>query len=452
MAHRKGTEQKGELSGPQQAAIAALALFWLFGLFGLIIVSSVNGRHLAGDEKMYWAQSRAVESLGADQLWPPLYSLILRWLGGAGDGLVIQVQLFLLVACCGLLGLIGSFLELPANATAFAASGLFFVPGAASMACFLWPEVFHLFFFLLCLACLLAKSPGRVLNSVAGVALGLALLTKSLLTFFVPFLLAWVVWVAAKRRRWLEPVLFFVALALVTAPTIVENGRSTGRWVIADSSTFNLWLGLTGTSRHSQVDGRPWRSLLEYRASSSDPRKREAILRARVRGEVEERGVISVFMRQLGKQYFLLFDQESTLTEQMPGGRLAQNGDGLIMSPESSRFFRFWSATFHAVLLALFGAGLALAPWRKILAQPGMILLLAYLAYNLLIFLGLHVVSRYLFQILPAMLIFAGFAVEALCSDRRIPLGQRQAALAAAAFMLFLGFGGAPLDRLWPLG
>ncbi len=153
---------------------------------------------------------------------------------------------------------------------------------------------------------------------VAGLLLGIALLTKSLLTGFLPLLLLIGFFAAERRRRWPRLAVLLAALLLTVAPTPSRNHAATGRWVIADSSTFNLWVGLSDVSRQSHARGVAWPELQAWRASAPTFGERDALLRGRIRALLAEQGLPATLARQLGRQYFRLFEKDSYLTDQLP--------------------------------------------------------------------------------------------------------------------------------------
>ncbi len=102
---------------------------------------------------------------------------------------------------------------------------------------------------------------------------------------------------------------------------------------------------------------------------------------------------------------------------------------------------------WHALTLAACAFGIAL--WRR-WREPLALFIAAFLLYQLALYLGLHVMQRYLFQMLPFLCVFGG-AVLAMRDHEASPvLATTPARLALggllAAVLLALAFLGPWLD------
>src|SRR5262249_8370390 len=127
-----------------------------------------------------------------------------------------------------------------------AAVGLFLFlmdPQIVSFAEYLWPEILHLFFLFVMLAFIFLRSVSILLSLfAAGLFLGAAILTKSLLTPFIPVLIV----VAAFRAsgttiasRIAAACVFGLGICVVVLPLVVHNGLRHGLWGVADAASFN---------------------------------------------------------------------------------------------------------------------------------------------------------------------------------------------------------------------
>ena len=412
-------------------------------------------RKLWGDEVTYWAaaeQLRAGQQPDLHLIWPPLYPRVLAALMplAAGSRLATQLlQIALLFTAALLLRALGRAL-LPGAALApglhagdLAAALLLLDPQVAAFGIFLWPEALHLALFLFAWWALLARGDRWGWLVAAGAALGLALLTKSLLLFFAPVLLVPLALDGPFKRRLLRPAVVAGAMALTLLPVLLAHRARYGEASVADSSAFNAWVGLNDRSRRNFDDEIVGDELNAYLQSADDPATRAAIARGKIRRLVEERGAWSVLRAQLGRQYFRLFDHDSFLTDQLPGGAIAVHPDGYgFAAPPAwlAAMLRGWSFTLYAVVLV--AAALAVATVaagnRRWLAVA-----LLFVVYNLALFLVLHVKTRYRVPLLPVLDLFAA-ATAAWWWTRRPRRGAAAWAAggALALLVLYLAFGG----------
>lgn len=404
-------------------------------------------RALWGDEVMYADLARrlaAGEDARIEPLWPPAYPRFLAGLlvlGGGSFLLARCVQLALLVASALLLRDLAARLTGSAVAGTVAAALLLLDPQVGAFAHFLWPEVPYLFLFLFAAWILVARGERPAWLAVAGIVLGLALLTKSLLGPFLPVLLLPLV-LGTGLRGARRAALVLLGAAVTVAPTVVDNARR-GAPLIADSSRFNLWVGLNDRSRKDMVDEVVGDEYHRYLKSGETAAARAQVLDARILGLVRERGLPALLRAQLARQYFRLLDKDSFLTDQLPGGAIARLGYGYRGAPPAAAaLLRAWSYALYAAVLVAAALGFAAAPprgpWHRVLA--------AYLAYNAAVFLLLHVKSRYRVAFLPVLYLqagaFVGWWAAARASRASPSPAAWTAAGAAAALALFLAFAG----------
>lgn len=408
-------------------------------------------RALWGDEIMYADVARrlvAGEDARIESLWPPAYPRFLAALLALGGGSFLQarcLQVALLGASALLLRDLTQRITGSAAAGAVAAALLVLDPQVGAFAHFLWPEVPHLFLFLFAAWILVARGDRPAWLAVAGVVLGLALLTKSLLGPFLPVLLLPLLLGAGLRGAGRVALVLFAA-AVTAAPTVIGNARR-GAPLIADSSRFNLWVGLNDRSRKDMVDEVVGDEYQRYLKSGDTAAARARVLDARIRGLVAERGFSALLRAQLGRQYFRLLDKDSFLTDQLPGGAIARLGYGYRgVPPAAASLLRGWSYALYAAVLVAAALGLAVAPPRA----PWHRVLVAFLAYNAAVFLLLHVKSRYRVAFLPVLYLQAGAFVGWCLAARGSRASPSRAAWAVAgagaALALFLAFAG-PLLR-----
>ncbi|MEL7058790.1 MAG: hypothetical protein AAGN46_02065 [Acidobacteriota bacterium] len=427
-------------------------------------------RTLAGDEQRYVHEARelaAGREVTVDLLWPPGYAEFLAGIARWADrwGVTTAIQIVLLIAGAACFAAFARHLGAGRIARRVVFLGLCCFPPLAAFAHYRWPEVLHLALFGAALWAFSTPQAALAVRAVGGAALGAALLTKSLLTPVAPLLLAALALGERGARRWLAPLAATLAMGLVVAPTLVENHRATGRWVIADSSTFNLWLGLTDTSRRNLRDGRAWEEFKAYRDSAPSAVERDRLLRARIREEVARRGALDVLAAQIGRQGFRFFDKDSYLTDQLPGGALGGLGEGYPATPQPVALgVRAVSYLAYAALLGLAALGLVgtRTSWRRrendILDEdrgarqpinPWPWLALALVAFQIGLFLFLHVKTRYRVQLMPFLWIYAGLAAERWIEQGRpASNGRLVIGLVVGGGLLALAFGASLVDAM----
>jgi hypothetical protein len=417
-----------------------------------VLYWSPRAKVLWGDENTYFAAANSLLSTGSsnlDLLWPPLYVHLIAGLLvlGGGSLLVVQLaQLGLLFASAYLLSCITARLLGSPLAGTIAAFLLLADPTMAAFATYLWPEVLHNFLFLTVLWALVEHGDRTAGVVVAGVALGLALLTKSLLGPFVPVLLLPLLLSRPRGRALARAAMVVGIAALFVAPVILSNGKLRGAYVVADSSRFNIWVGLNDESRKTMVRDIAGREFQAYTDSAPDFRGRQAVLGEKISAFVREHGPVRVFWDQASRQYFRLFDRESYLDNQFPGGPSHISGAGYPDPwPWLVRAVRVFGRIHYVIVLVAGVFGILLCSCR---ANPWIRVALAFIGYNLAIFLVLHVKSRYRLPFIPVLELFAAGCISTLWS--RVTGGEPAtfgpwrltAAGLLALLLLFLAFGG----------
>lgn len=417
-----------------------LALYWF-----------PEAKHLAGDENHYQHTALAILAGGDwfdDHLiWPPLQGLFLAAVYAlAGPSILVAqaLQLLMLAASGWLLADIWVRLGGSRPAARWAATLLTVNPLSIGFATFLWPEILHLTLSLALVGCLLRSRQSPVTRASlawaggAGLALGLCLLSKSLLTGFWPLLLLPLLRREGIATSLVRMAMFGLAALLVTAPALHRGWQVTGKAQIADSSWFNLWVGLADRWRGDFVFDETGERMREYLTHSTDPRERNAFARAQAEALVSERGLVATVAGQLSKQYFRLFDARHFVVSQLHGehcdgytGRY--RGEHIVLNRGAAWLMQVW----HVALLAL--AAFGLAAWRD-WRRPWLWFAAAFIAYQLALFLGLHVKTRFLLPMLPVLCLFAG---HWLASPRKPGLPG----WTLAAALAFLALAGPWLDR-----
>lgn len=437
---------------------ALVALAWLLSnLFLLWIYYEPALKPLIGDEFDYNRRALALlagEPVAESFIWPPgqtWFIAAIYVLFGSHVLSVQLVQIALFALCAGLLAHLWRSLD-GARAAGFAGVLFLLNPANLAYAHWLWPEVSHLVCLLGALTLLFGAQRFVLARAFfAGLLVGAALLFKSLLGAFWPLL--FLAFLTRKDQRWHfswpGAALFAGGILLATAPALWTGYVETGRPMIADSSIYNLHVGLIDSSRSDYIGEAGGPALKAFLDSAATPQQRNAIYIDKIKDLVAERGMPDVLADQFGTQYFRLFNAKTLLVSQLPGpacaGRL-----GAYAVPEQAPLIAGASYLAHALTLILAAFGVAL--WRR-WNQPLALIVGGFLLYQLAIYSGLHVMERYLFQMMPFLCGFAGSALAALSARNARSSGvldfspaRLVSAAALAALLLGLAFLGPVLD------
>lgn len=457
----------------RRRALAALFIGLLALSQGLLWYAYYGhgAKALIGDEQVYQETALSILLGGAwmpGTIWPPLQPLLMAATYAVFGSHLLSVQVLqtlLFFGCAALLRDLWRHLGGSVAAANLAAALFLLNPANAAYAQWLWPEIPHLFL-LLAVFCLLARVASPVRAFAAGAGIGLAMLAKSLLSAFWPAFL--LVFLRRERPfvRVRHAALCVLGMALVTAPALLHGWRETGRPMIADSSIYNLWVGLGDRWRSDYVADMGGVTLPAFLASGSTPQERNAVYLDKVQGLVADRGVVTLLGDQLSRQYFRLFSAKTPLVSQLPGAACAGHLSVYRSPPWLTRTLVVLNDSFHVLMLV--AAAFGIACWRR-LNRP-MVLVLLFFAYQLALFMVLHVKARFLFPMVPFLCGFAGSFLSSVWSGRVVASVARHPSLLAgggivpttlqfspqrliagaslAALLLFLAFAGPVLDHL----
>jgi hypothetical protein len=397
-----------------------------------------DGRPLQGDENHYHYSAvaqAAGREVGPFLLFPPGYSWFLSGIYALAGPHRIAAELAQAALFLGAAALLHRLLlRAGLDPRGAGAATLLFLadPQLAAFAGYLWPEAVHL---VLMLATVLLLTQGRAHSAFAGgVALGLALVTKSLLGPFAPVLFAVAALSGPREAAIRRAALAVAGVALVVGPVVLDQGLRYHYWGVANSGPYNVWVGLNDPPTRREYDSVVVPAGAMYMELSRDHAERNRLMWERVRAKVESDGVFATLTRQIAKQYGRLFDRESFFTDQLAGGRMRRDHYPRPLDDA----LRFWAYAAYAVTLVLTALGFAAWDWRA--RWRAALLPALFLAYNVSLFLLLHVVTRYRVAILPAAFFFAAAGVDAL---PRISWRGLATGAALAGLLLMLAFGGA---------
>jgi 4-amino-4-deoxy-L-arabinose transferase-like glycosyltransferase len=276
--------------------------------------------------------------------------------------------------------------------------------------------------------------PPHWLWPAAGIVLGLACLTRGNLLLFLPVALLWVV---LRRWQWRAALLLLAGAAVVLAPVAVRNRIVGGEWVLTTSNAGqNFYIG-----------NNPYNTLGEYQFLpfvSPNPKHEEGDF-AR---EAERRTGRAMNVKEVSRFWFseawrwIRAEPESWRA-------LLRAKAGVLWNayevPDNLDYYMYakWAPVLRLPIpgfglvapLGLLGTILA---WRR-QGWPRLLLLflLVYASSVILFF----VFSRFRMAMMPALYIFAGYAVAELAERFRLAFVERKSpwpALRAFALLLLL--------------
>ncbi len=413
------------------AALGVQALLWSASY-------AFGPRQPVGDENRYLHEAMSVwhgHPPPTDFIWPPLQKWFLAPLVGPLDGrlwLAQIVQTLLLVACALLLRQIWRHLDPRPLAADIAAWLMLASPALMAFGFYLWPEPLHLFLLLSALYLLICHRESPVAAIGAGAAVALALLSKSLLSGFWPVLIVLLLRWPLRQTRWRPVAAFVVAVLVITGPSLWRGWQATGKPLIADSSTYNLYVGINDTWRSDYIRDRGGEYMRQYLDTGATPRARNAAFARRVEARIAQQGLVATAVQRLQVQYFRLFNAKRTVLSQLPGPACAGYLGAYIVPGHWAEAVQFLTRAQYLLLLVLAAFGIAL--WRRGSAPVWVIVL--FFGYQLALFSGLHVKARFLLPMLPFL---SGFAASALVSLIAPTMAGAPSPLSAARWRLVAG-------------
>lgn len=178
-----------------------------------------------------------------------------------------------------------------------------------------------------------------------------------------------------------------------------------GVFTLSSSAAFNLWVGLEETSNQSLVDGIAGDEYRAFLTSGETFQERQGVLWGKIRCKIDREGVVVILGDQVPKQYLRLFDRETFLTDQLPGGVIFERGHGYRQRPAwLTEGLRGLSYALYALLLVAGCLGWVVSEPKRTPWLRGVAL---FVLFNLGLFLLLHVKSRFRIQLLPWMALYA---------------------------------------------
>lgn len=417
--------------------ILILALSIFLQLLFLLIYWYPEPKKLVGDERVYHARARVINGEIKESSLPytwrrecnlqpwhyPRFLSIFK-----NNIIVVQIIQGILLIASSLLWLMISSTIFKDNhfistITFFLIAINIHLIGYSGM---LLSEIIHLFWLTVLFWSLLHHSgeKGYIKILISGVSLGLCLLFKSLLSGFVIILLLWHLLTYKSVMKTL--VMISVCIAILI-PILISNFQKTGTVSQPNSSWFNIWIGLTEDNADPIVSPDlnekfricsgyysqkrhtieiPGEGVFEIPENAINVNVRNKWIQNHIKEVIQERGLYRIIVTQLKRQLPRLFHPNTLITAQLYG-----TGEFYYYQTKSKILtdsIRATSYILYYTLFFMFIVGI-LVLYKHY--NQMFLLFLLFMAYNIMLFLILHVESRFRIQIEPIMAIIAGIGL-----------------------------------------
>lgn len=368
---------------------------------------------LLGDENRYLETGLSIAS-GEDwhnhPFWPPMQSIVIAIFAKIFNNPILPLQFFQY----GLLILSGfivrdiTFRE-TRNQTAaqLALAVMILYPSWLAYSQYLWPEVIHVLLFVAIIWINKYKHQSYKWMLLSGLLLGLVILFKSLLILFIPFLYLPLIINSEWKNNSMRIILSLLVAVVVMSPASFKAHKMTGDWMVANSSMFNLNLGLHDDSRQHFTHKIAGVHYKQYQSSSNSFKQRNIIVKQKAITKIKEAGYFNTFIQQFIKQYFRLFDYQSFFSQQFQGDEKDN-----YLSKYQLRYDHplvmlvlIFNTVFYCVIMIAMLLGLFVSVKKSIIAQQ----FAWFLLYVLGLFLLLHSIPRFRIPLLPIMGFYSGY-------------------------------------------
>ncbi len=424
---------------------------WLLSIIGLGLV--VNGlllllywfpesKTLIGDEKFFIMRARMFLNLPVEdnfwslhpEYWSKLYAQFIALMGCN----IFAIQVVQII-CLNILGLswylIVKRLTNSKNAALITVALILLSPHLNCYTHYLWAEILHITLITVAFMLFIVQPFKRfsgLSEATAGLLIGIALFTKTMLLGFVPV----VGLILLYKRGVLKTTIFTAGVVLIF---ILSSFGSQKTWKFSFNNlvySYPLLAGLTSKGEMLESKGKPvilrrggrayhifqdgsdqmYISKDEYHERirfSSNFREyvlagddRFAYVKKKLKKLYDEIGFWEILSGQLKKQYNALFNFKSMPVHQLNGEKISSYSNN---QPFLNYCIKWYSYLFYVVLLLLTVFGIFFQ-WRK----PAFILLLIYLGYYIAMFLVMYTTTRYRIQMEPIFAAFGGIGLVKL--------------------------------------
>lgn len=395
-----------------------LGLLWLYYF--------PEPKQLVGDEGYYYNLAKALAGSGAidhHPFWPPLYGEVVGGLFKVFGEARLPV-LFFQILLWGLTGWMLRQVTYLQTKQLFLANcvGLLYLahPELIAFSHYFWPETLHLFWMVFALWVWIRWNNRPAAAVLCGLAIASALLSKLLLLPFLPLCFIAMLAINAKAGRYfLKPLaITTVTLAIFLLPTMHANYQTHGQWMIADSSLFNLWVGFNDHSAADYRDDLAGKAFQDWERSGESWQQKKQVHRQKFAELLKQNGLVNEFLDQFPRQYRRVSDPQTFFLTQLPEGpRQGYRGNRHF----GHSLLVVWSYFVHGLVLFLATLGAFFVVWRK---PSWWWLIGGFLSYNVALFWLVHVKTRFMVQLFPALFPLAALGCLGLLhffSSKAIP-------------------------------
>jgi Dolichyl-phosphate-mannose-protein mannosyltransferase len=424
---------------------------WLLSIIGLGLV--VNGlllllywfpesKTLIGDEKFFIMRARMFLNLPVEEnfwslhpeYWSKLYAQFIALMGCN----IFAIQIVQIISL-NILGvswyLIVKKLTNSKNAALITVALILLSPHLNSYTHYLWAEILHVTLISIAFMLFIIQPFKRytgLSEVIAGVLIGIALFTKTMLLGFVP-----VVGLVLLYKRGVFKTTIFAAG--VVSVFILSSFGSEKSWKFSFNNlvySYPLLAGLTSKGEMLESKGKPVilrrggkayhifqdgsdqmyiskeeyherirfsTSFREYVLAGDD---RFSYVKGKLQRLYDEKGFWGILSGQLKKQYSSLFSFKTMLVHQLNGEKISSYSNN---QPFLNFCIKWYSYLFYGVLSLLTIVGIFFQ-WRK----PAFILMLLYFGYYIIMFLVMYTTTRYRIQMEPIFAAFGGIGLVKL--------------------------------------
>jgi hypothetical protein len=230
----------------------------------------------------------------------------------------------------------------------------------------------------------------------------------------------------------------------------------TGGWMAANSSMFNLNLGLHNKSRQHFKKAIAGKHFKEYQASAKTFQQRNKLVQEKALNTIKEQGYLNTFIEQLKKQYFRLFNYQSFFSQQFQGDKQRNfvNKYHIRHNNLLVKVILGFNTLFYMTIMIAMILGLIVSFKKSIIAQQFAVFLLYFFG----LFFLLHTIPRFRIVLIPLMGFYSGYLyfycfhkkttenISVLSVNR-----NKLVVLIVTTLVFLLSFSSSILDKYFPI-